>query len=124
MNNFTKKTTIQAKFMKLILPIVTVILVILGIIIYQESSRSQLEITEELSSQIVKSKSEEIGNQLNSMVLELERIAERQDVKSMEWGQMSEGLYNIFTKRKSLYGLLFVVYPDGSYYTAERGKAA
>lgn len=75
MNNFTKKTTIQAKFMKLILPIVTVILVILGIIIYQESSRSQLEITEELSSQIVKSKSEEIGNQLNSMVLELERIA-------------------------------------------------
>lgn len=119
-----KSRKIQGKFLWLIIPIVFVLLSILGTLIYIQSSSNQLNLTEDLSSQIVQARSDEISGWLESIQFELERIAEQDAIQSMNWEQIDGILQVIFEKRNETYGLLFIVYPDGSYYIPGKGKAA
>ena len=123
MDNKSKRT-ILGKFTALIAPTIAIFFIILGTVIFYEYKNNNLKLTDEFSTQIAAGKGNEIGEWLKANTNELERIAERKDVKSMNWDSMSSALNDVFVKRGSDYDLLFVIEPDGSYYIAGKGKAA
>ncbi len=99
-------------------------MLLLGVILFVQSKNNQLNTIEKYGTEVIASKSEEITKWLELIQTELQRIAERDDVRSMEWDKMAPALNDISKLRKDIYSLMFVVYPDGSYYVAGKGKAA
>lgn len=115
--------TIQGKYFLLLSGVLGAVLFLLGIIIYINSSKNQYSVTREYCEQIVVARSAEIGQMLHGKVLELQRIAENSDIRSMQWSDAEAVMMEIYEKRKDDYSLLFLVYPDGSYFVPKKGKS-
>lgn len=115
---------IQTKFIIWIIPIVSILMIVLAILVYRQSKNEQLRSIESLSSQIISSRTDEIKSWLNTITIELNRIAETREVQSMDWEVMADDLKEIVKQRSNVYGYLFVCQPDGVYYTTKVGRAS
>jgi methyl-accepting chemotaxis protein len=119
-----KPKSIQAKFLSVILPAMAVLFFALGIMVHTMARRMQSRTINEMSLQLAASGSSEISTWLQSLVLELERVAEKSIYSNMDWNSIDTDLQAIKAKRGGDYGLIFLIQPDGSYYIPGRGKAA
>jgi methyl-accepting chemotaxis protein len=113
----------QIKFLMWVIPTIVVTLSILAIILYQFEKGKKLESIEKTSIQIVQGRSSEIEKWLNSLVLELQQLSYRRDVKSLNWNEMQADLKVIANKRKDIYNFIAVGLPSGDFYTTLQGKS-
>ena len=114
--------TVQGKILFILLPAISVLLILLAVIIYMNSSKAQKNMIESMSMQIARARSDEISGWLNAIVSELQQIAENDKVQTMNWDIMRNELQEIAQKRNSTYGFIGLVYPDGVYYSTLKGK--
>jgi len=115
--------SIQTKLLIWIIPVITIILTVLAIAIYQQQKQKHLKDIDDFSMQIVNSRSHEIEKWLNSLVLELKQIAQRNIVQTMDWNVMQEEIKAIAETRKNTYGFFAVFQSDGYYYSTLKGKS-
>ncbi len=115
--------SIQRKFLLWVLPILTVLLVILGFSIHLIVKKSQESAIENFSFEIAGSNADQLNIWLNSIINELQRIAEHEDVASMDWGRMQPYLKKVVAQRNNTYGFMLISGPDGAFYTSTKGKA-
>lgn len=117
-----KNDTIQSKFLLIIVPAMFFCISVLGYAVYRKSYQIQTHTVTNLSLQVAHSSSSEVTQWLTSMVHELERVSERPSMQSMEWSRIEPELDVFFKKRSDLYGLVFVIDPEGNYYVPGKGK--
>lgn len=120
---FNKIKKVQIKFLICILPTISIILCLLAFFTYQQSKKEQIKSTDDYSTQIVKAKGGEIEKWLYSLVVELQQIAARRDVQTMDWKLMQEDIKSIAEKRIDTYGFLILIEKDGNYYSTLKDKA-
>jgi len=118
-----KFKSVQTKFLIWIIPIVSIILCTLAFIIYEQQKKKQFNNIDDFTTQIVQARGNEIGKWLNSIVLELQQIAQRNDVQSMNWNSMQEAIKSIAENRKDTYGFLILIEKNGDYYSTIKGKS-
>jgi len=123
---FLKKRVgaVHKKLLLLIIPVMVICVSVLGIVIFRYIEQTQTETIKNLSQQVVDARSNEVTEWLSSLIVELQRVSEKNSVKSMKWEKMDSELAEVFQKRSDIYGLMFVIYPDGSYYIPGKGKAS
>lgn len=119
----SRKGSVQKKFLLWILPILSVVFILLGTLLYINERNKQTLLIEDMSSQIVKARSDEVGRWLNSLILELQQIANRNIVKTADWQTMKNELIEIGESRTETYGFLSFIEPDGTYYSTIKGKS-
>ena len=119
-----RKSTIQKKLIAVILSVVIIILVLFAGILYKNSTNSQTEIIEDYSNRVVEARSDEMSKWLQGIIYDLQRVSQYSEVETMIWKNMEPKLAEFAKIQSDLYGLVFIVYPDGSYYIPEKGKAA
>jgi len=118
-----KFKSVQVKFLIWIIPTVTIILCSLAIIIYNQQKKEELKSIDDLTTQIVQARGNEIGKWLNGLTIELQQIAQRSDVQSMNWDLMQENIKAIAEKRKDTYGFLILIEKDGDYFSTIKDKS-
>lgn len=122
-NTLSVRMSLQKKLLLVTLPIVGLALIGMMAVNYIQAVNSNTKITEQYVAEIADKSAISISQNLNLIRTQLEWIAERKDVKSMEWEQMEEYInIRAFNDRKT-YSMLFVIEPDGSYYIAGKGKS-
>lgn len=118
-----KKTSVQAKILKLIIPFVTVTLIIMMIVSYRTSFNSQKEFFEYCMQELSAKSAQEVKIKLNIMKDELKWVASEPVFKSMDVDLYRERLEELAKEEADYFSLLFIAYPDGRYYIAGRGFA-
>ena len=113
--------SIRNKFLIWLLPVIISLIVLLGSIIYFQSRNNSVRIIENYSSQIVKARSDELGQWLQSIITEMNTASEKSEVQSMNWELMEADLKKITERRKDVYAFIFVTRPDGYYYSTLKG---
>lgn len=116
--------SIQGKLLVWLIPTLTILLLLLGTIIYFNRKDEELKIIRDYSQAIAEARSDEIYQWLNSIIKELEILAEKDMVQTLEWEKMEDDLTKTANLRKDIYGFLAMAYPDGSYYTTIKGREA
>jgi methyl-accepting chemotaxis protein len=121
----SKKTfqSIQTKILIILLPVVSVCILLLAAIIYIRESSDQRSLLENMSKQIIEARSAELTKWINGLVVELRQIAEDDKVQTMDWANMENDLKSKAKARKKDYGFMYLIEPDGTYYTTVVGKA-
>lgn len=114
--------SVQTKILLILLPAITCLMMALGTVIYINDRNAQMDSIQKLSRQIIEGRTGEITNWFNSIIYELNQIAENDKIKSMQWSVMEKEYKAIAEKRKDTYEFLGVTYPDGTYYTTLSGK--
>ena len=122
LNLIKKMKTVQGKILIILLPVISGLLILLAVVIYRNVSNSQKKLIADSSTQIAMARSDEITTWLNSIITELKQVAENDKVQTMNWEVMKSELKKIADDRKSTYGFIGVVYPDGVYYSTLKGK--
>lgn len=117
------KMSLRKKLLLIILPVIGVLLTAMMFVNYYHAVRLQTETTERYVSEISRNASVMVSDNIEWLKVQLEWIADRQDVKSMNWNNMERYLANRAFTDRAKYSLLFVICPDGSYYVAGKGKA-
>ncbi len=117
-----KMKSLTNKFLVWLLPTLGILLIALNLFIYSQNKKNQLNTTDQYCREIVRASSNEITAILKNTVGDLNLIASLNEIKSMNWETMDSLMNEIFVLRKELYGLLYIVYPDGTYYIAGKGK--
>lgn len=84
---------------------------------------AQIKTIHSYSQLLAASKANEIKEWINSLKVEMSRIAERKSVQTMQWDSMANELAQIYYDRSQVYGLMFLILPNGDYYIAGKGKA-
>lgn len=117
------KQTIQGKLQKLLMPIIIVLLLLMMVINYQMYVRSTDVISKNYIKQMAIRSSDEVSASLKTMRNELEAIADRSEVKTMDWEKMKEYINRQAIHDSIYYSMLFIVAPDGTYWVANKGLA-
>lgn len=123
MKKMKKIKSIHLKFMYWIIPILSGLLITLGVSIFLQERNTQLQMIDDYSQQIVAARCDEITKWLEGIVNELYILAEKDMVQSMNWDRMKDDLSLIAKNRESDFGFLFAVFPDGYYYSTIKGKS-
>lgn len=118
MKNIFKLKTVQSKFLIWIIPTISFLMIALAIIIYQQQKKQQLQTIHDYSMQIVEARSNEIEKMLETLITELQQIARRNIVKTMDWEKMDSEITTITEKRRDIYGFIALIRPDGYYYSS------
>ncbi len=118
-----KLKSVQAKFLALLIPTISIILILLAILIYTNERNSQMKIIDNMSTQVVDARADEIAEWLTSIIIEMDQIAEKDMVQTMQWENMEGDMKKVAEKQSERYGFLGVVYPDGYYYSTASGKS-
>lgn len=116
-----KKTSVQRKILKLIIPFVTITLIAMMFISYQTSFNTQKDFFEYCMQELSAKSAQEVTVKLNIMKDELKWVASEPAFRSMDINVYKERLDELAKDEADYFSLLFIVYPDGSYYVAGRG---
>ena len=103
--------------------ILSVSFVVLGIFVFQKYSIDEYSTNKSLCQQVTKARAAEIGQMINGMVKELQRVAEQPQVETMDWTKAEPTLSILSSKRQDQYSMVFLTYPDGSYFIPGKGKS-
>lgn len=112
------------KFLLIISLTLLIIFTITFFLIINFNKKAQIETIHSYSHQLAASKASEIKEWINSLKVEMSRIAERKSVQSMQWDSMANELAQIYYDRSQVYGLMFLILPSGDYFIAGKGKAS
>ncbi len=129
MYNFLKlkttmaKTSVQSKIFKLLIPLISITLILMMIVSYQTSFNSQKQFFESSMQELSAKSAQEVSVKLEMLRNGLKRIAHEDIFESMDSSLYSAKLNQIFQEEKEDYTMLFIAYPDGSYYIAGKGLA-
>ena len=116
--------SILTKYLIIVIPIITLILIILASIVFSIGKQKQNETISNLSKQIVEARSNQIAVTFQSTIDELNQIAKLPSVISMNWSEMEADLKKIAENRNETFGFLLLAEPDGTYYTSKKGKSS
>lgn len=118
-----KLTTIQNKILKKLIPAVAILLI--GITVYNciMTSINQKKGTIRSQEQVAERVASEVSTKLNNFVNELRWLAEHEVITTMDQEKFASVLNDHAEQKKDDYCLLFVCYPDGSYYVANSGMS-
>lgn len=116
-----KQTTIQNKILRLLLPAVTVLLLFMTFYNYHKSTTNQKLAMEEQQREFSSRVASEVSSKLENFTNELVWLAQHDVFSTMDENQYAEKLNDLAIKKKNEYCLLFVAYPDGHYYVANKG---
>ncbi len=114
-------TTIQAKILKLLIPSVTFLLLMMTFVNYNNSRTSQKEAMENQQRELSMRVAAEVSAKLVNFTSELTWLAQHECFSTMDEVQYAETLNDLARQKKNEYCLLFVAYPDGHYYVANKG---
>lgn len=112
-----KLQKIQSKFLIWMLPIISVLLIVLGVTLYFQQRQTELDNIEAFNMQVAEARSDEVRQWLDGIVKELQVVAEKDMVESMDWLSMQADLKALAERRKDTYGFLGVIKPDGYYFS-------
>ena len=116
-----KKKSVYGKILTLIIPFVTAILIVMMIVSYQSSYRTQKEFFEYCMQELSGKSAQEVTMRLQTMTEELKWIASEQIFTTMDAKQFSKHLDEIASQKSDYFSMMFVAYPDGSYYISNKG---
>ncbi|MBK8806697.1 MAG: Cache 3/Cache 2 fusion domain-containing protein [Bacteroidales bacterium] len=114
--------SLQSKLFIVLAVVLTVVLLPLGFIIYSKYSKDEYKNFKALSEQVAIARAAEVGQLISGLGEELHRIAQTPQLTSMDWKNVEPILQNVSDQRKDIFSMVFLVYPDGSYYVPKKGK--
>lgn len=117
------KMSLQKKLLLSTLPVVGITIIAMMVVNYIQAVNSHKKITEQYVAEIADKSAISVSQNLLLIKTQLEWIAERNDVKSMDWSKMEEYINIRAFNDRNTYSMLFVIEPDGSYYIAGKGKS-
>lgn len=116
-----KRTSVYSKILMIIIPIVAVTLIVMMAVSYHINFKSQKTFFEYCMQELSAKSAQEVTDKLATMTDELKWIASEQIFTSMDDKQYSKRLDAIAKDKKEYFSMMFVAYPDGSYYINGKG---
>ena len=116
-----KKTSVYVKILMIIIPIVTVTLIVMMVVSYHINFKSQKSFFEFCMQELSSKSAQEVTNKLSTMTEELKWIAAEDIFASMDEKKFSKKLDAIAADKKEYFSMMFVAFPDGSYYINGKG---
>ncbi len=116
--------SILTKYLIFITPVLIIVFSLLAISLFVVGKSYQKETVNSLGSQIVAARSGQISIWLQSLTHELQLIAKKSSVKTMDWNTMKADIQTFAKRREDTYQMLFICFPDGTYFTTLKGKAS
>ena len=116
-----KKKSLYLKILWIIVPIVIVTLIVMMVASYQISFKSQKDLFEYCMEELSAKSANEVTTKLSTMTEELKWIASEEIFTTMDDQRYGEHLEELAKSKKEYFSMLFVAYPDGSYYVAGKG---
>lgn len=117
------KTSVQNKILKLLIPLISITLILMMIVSYQTSFNSQKQFFESSMEELSARSAQEVSVKLEMLRDGLKRIAHEDIFESMDSTLFKNKLSQLFDEERDNYTMLFIAYPDGSYYIAQKGLA-
>ncbi|MDF1551092.1 MAG: methyl-accepting chemotaxis protein, partial [Bacteroidales bacterium] len=108
--------SIHSRFLTWILPAITLVIVILATIIFQQTNQLKKKEVENYLIQIVEARAQHIGELLNEYKLDLIQLASREEEATMDWSIIHNGHKTIEKKRENIFGSVGLIRPDGRFY--------
>ncbi len=118
-----KKTLIQSKILKLIIPFISVTLIVMMFISYQQSYNSQKTLFEFCMHELSSKSCNEVTTKLEVMKDELKWVADDPAFNAMDETIFSKRLDELALEENDYFSMIFVAWPDGRYYISGRGFA-
>ena len=116
-----KKKSLYSKILIIIIPIVVITLAAMMVASYQISYKSQKELFEYCMQELSAKSANEVTTKLSTMTEELKWIASEEIFTTMDDQRYGDHLTELANEKKEYFSMLFVAYPDGSYYVAGKG---
>ncbi len=116
-----KKKSLDFKILKIIVPIVIVTLIVMMVASYQISFKSQKDLFEYCMQELSEKSANEVTTKLANMTEELKWIASEEIFTDMDADRYGPHLDELAKTKKEYFSMLFLAYPDGSYYVAGKG---
>ena len=116
-----KRTSVHVKILTIILPIVAITLVVMMTVSYHINFKSQKSFFEYCMQELSAKSAQEVTDKLATMTDELKWIASEEIFTSMDEKKFSRRLNEIANDKKEYFAMMFVAYPDGSYYINGKG---
>ena len=116
-----KKKSLDFKILKIIVPIVIVTLIVMMAASYQISFKSQKDLFEYCMQELSEKSANEVTTKLANMTEELKWIASEEIFTDMDADRYGPHLDELAKTKKEYFSMLFLAYPDGSYYVAGKG---
>lgn len=104
-----------------VLPTVAAAMLISVAVNFNTIISNQRKTTEESQLAISNLTTRQVSTSIESLVEDLAWMAQRTDVQSMQWEQMSDYLGRKAAEENSKFSMLMLITPDGEYYVADRG---
>lgn len=121
--NFARLQSVESKFLIWIIPTIIIILIVLAVIIYITEKQKQTANIDKYSVEIVKARSNEIEEWLQALIVELQHIARRNIVKSLDWQVMGDEIKDIAEEKKHIYDFIAFIKDDGYYFSTLKGAS-
>ena len=118
-----KRTSVQVKILKLIIPVVAITLIVMMIVSYRTSFNTQKDFFEFCMQELSQKSAKEVTTKLNNLKEQLRWIASETTFRDMDENEFAERLAEVAAEEKDNFSLLFVAFPDGKYYIAGKGFA-
>lgn len=116
-----KKNSVQMKILRVIIPFVTILLIVMMVVSYRTSFNTQKDFFEYCMQELSAKSAKEVTVKLNIMKDELKWIASEPLFRTMNVDSFKDRLDELAREEADYFSLLFIVYPDGSYYIAGKG---
>ena len=116
-----KKTSVYVKILMIIIPVVAVTLIVMMAVTYHINFKSQKNFFEFCMQELSAKSAQEVTTKLSTMTEELKWVAAEEIFTSMDDSKYSKRLASIAADKKEYFSMMFVAYPDGSYYINGKG---
>ncbi|MBO4245031.1 MAG: methyl-accepting chemotaxis protein [Bacteroidales bacterium] len=116
-----KKTSVYVKILTIIIPVVAITLIVMMIVSYQVNFSSQKQFFEFCMQELSAKSAQEVTDKLATMTDELKWIASEDIFTTMDEKKYAHRLNAIAADKKESFSMMFVAYPDGSYYINGKG---
>lgn len=114
--------SLQTKVFIVLTVVLTMVLLPLGMLIYSKYSKDEYRNFTNLSQQVAIARADEVGTLIHGLGEELHRISQTPELVSMNWSTIEPILEKISKERSEIFSMVFLIYPDGSYYVPKKGK--
>ena len=116
-----KRTLVQYKILKVLIPLVSATLLIMMIVSYKTDYNSQQEFFEHSMEKLNDKSANEVQSKIENQRTTLQWIATDERFSNMDTSEYAYQL-NFYASNNTQYSSnLYVVYPDGSYYVSGKG---
>lgn len=116
-----KRTLVQYKILKVLIPLVSATLLIMMIVSYKTDYNSQQEFFEHSMEKLNDKSANEVQSKIENQRTTLQWIATDERFSNMDTSEYAYQLNFYASNNTQYYSNLFVVYPDGSYYVSGKG---